>query len=69
MGNWRYSSIVLHFGTDGTGQLLEPAALPPGKEASVPIALEAGLDIVENLLPLPGIELRFLGHPVRRPRV
>jgi hypothetical protein len=57
----------------GSGQLHAPATLPPGKRASGThwigewIGPRAGLDDVgkKQLLTLPGLELRPLGHPAR----
>jgi hypothetical protein len=54
-------------------QLHAPAALPPGKQRSVPFAWETGwapepvwtLLRRHNNLPLPGIEPQFIGRPPR----
>jgi hypothetical protein len=51
-----------------SGQLYTLTALPPEKEASVPIRIgdwvgSRGGEEQKNLLPLPGIEPKFLGLP------
>ena len=56
---------------EANGQLHIPTVLPPAKERPVPTEQEAGWTRSQlfgeeiNHLPLPGIELRFLGRPAR----
>jgi hypothetical protein len=67
-GNGCIDPHFLDFGTklEISGQLHVPAALTPGKEPLVPIGKECwigprtGLD---DVLTLPGLELRSIGHP------
>jgi hypothetical protein len=53
------------------GQLLAPAALPPGKSPKYQLHMVGGLQSrpgrydKAKIVPLPRFELRLLGHPTR----
>jgi hypothetical protein len=58
--------VYLHtFNMEVRGQLQSPVALPLGKSPRYWVGLTTCLEAVEgkNLLPLPGIEPRFLSQP------